>query len=51
MRALARAIAVAAYFAIAPSTVPLWRADPTNRVAVVLAVGEPTPRLGVRRAP
>ena len=36
---------LAVYFALAPSSVPAWRLDPVQRIAAVLAVGEPTPSL------
>lgn len=32
---------LALYFALAPSTVPDWRSDPTVRIVAVLPVGEP----------
>jgi len=37
---------LALYFALAPSTVPLWRRAITVPPAAVLVVGEPVPRLG-----
>ena len=38
-------ITLAIWFALTPSTVPDWRADPGVRVVAVLPVGEPMPRL------
>ncbi len=39
---------VAAYFAIAPSSVPPWRLEQLPRPAAVLLLGEPTPSVAVR---
>lgn len=36
---------LAVYFALAPSTIPLWRTAATPPPAAVLMVGEPTPRI------
>ncbi len=49
MRSLLRAAAMAVYLALAPSTIPPWRADPSVRTAIVLAIGEPTPLLHAPR--
>jgi hypothetical protein len=37
---------IALYFALAPSTVPLWRTAVTAPPAAMLVVGEPVPRIG-----
>ncbi len=42
---------MAVFFALAPSTVPLWRLDPRPPPAAVLPIGEPTPSLSVRPRP
>ena len=42
---------LAVYFALAPSTVPLWRLEPRPPPAAVLPVGAPTPSLAVRPVP
>ena len=49
LRALAMGVALAVYFALAPSVVPPWRLDPAQRVVAELAVGDPVPFLGTRR--
>jgi len=46
---LASGVALAVYFALAPSVVPAWRLDPSPRVVAELAIGEPVPALGTRR--
>ncbi len=48
LRRVATGLALGAYLAFAPSTVPPWRADPTRRAAAVLPVGDVTPPLGER---
>lgn len=40
---------LAAYFMLAPSTIPAWRADPSIRVVAMLMVGEPVTPLVARR--
>lgn len=42
---------LAIYFAMAPSTIPSWRVDPTHRPAAVLMVGAPVPMLTRRSHP
>ncbi len=37
---------LALYFALAPSTVPLWRRAATPPPAAMLVVGESVPRIG-----
>ncbi len=37
---------MALYFALAPSTVPLWRRAVGPPPAAMLVVGEPVPRIG-----
>lgn len=37
---------MAAYFAVAPSTIPLWRQAVVEPPAAMLVVGEPVPRIG-----
>lgn len=49
LRRLASGVALAVYFALAPSEVPPWRLDPSQRVVAELAIGEPVPSLGTRR--
>ena len=44
-----RKVGFAMFVAFAPTTLPPWRADPGRRVAIVLAVGAPTPSIGHRR--
>jgi len=44
-RSAVRATGMALYLAVAPSTVPPWRLDPSIRVVAELAVGEATPAL------
>jgi hypothetical protein len=39
---------LALFFAIAPSTVPAWRADPGLRTVAVLSIGEPMLKLSPR---
>jgi hypothetical protein len=41
LRRVAGQMFLAMYFALAPSTVPDWRADPSLRTVAMLAVGEP----------
>jgi hypothetical protein len=36
---------LALFLAMAPSTVPDWRADPSLRTVAVMPIGEPTPKL------
>jgi hypothetical protein len=38
---------LAVYFALAPSSVPLWRRAVTVPPAAMLVVGEPVPRIRV----
>lgn len=38
-----------AYFMLAPSTIPAWRADPSMQVVAMLMVGEPATPLVARR--
>lgn len=45
IRRLAGNALLAAFYAIAPSTVPHWRLDPGLPPAVVLPIGEPVPSL------
>lgn len=49
IRRLATGLALAMYFAFAPTEIPPWRLDPAARVVAELAVGEPVPTLGSRR--
>jgi hypothetical protein len=37
---------LALFFAMTPSTVPDWRADPSLRTVAVLPIGEPMRRIG-----
>ncbi len=41
LRRLLGGVFLALYFALAPSTVPDWRSDPTVRTVAVLPIGEP----------
>ncbi|MDJ0923467.1 MAG: hypothetical protein QNJ77_02805 [Acidimicrobiia bacterium] len=41
MRRVFSGMVVAAFFALAPSTVPDWRSDPSVRTVAVLPIGEP----------
>jgi hypothetical protein len=49
LRRIASGVALAVYIALAPSEVPPWRLDPSQRIVAELAVGEPVPSLGTRR--
>ena len=49
LRSFATGVALAVYLALAPSEVPPWRLDPSQRVVAELSVGEPVPALGTRR--
>ncbi len=40
---------MALFFALAPSTVPDWRADPGLRTVAVLPIGEPMQAIGKPR--
>jgi hypothetical protein len=41
LRRILGGLFLALYFALAPSTVPDWRNDPTLRTVAVLPIGEP----------
>ena len=41
LRRILGGVFLALYFALAPSTVPDWRNDPTLRTVAVLPIGEP----------
>lgn len=43
LRRLVTATFIAVYFAVAPSTLPPWKAEPRPLPAALLVVGEPTP--------
>lgn len=45
-RPLLGQVFLALWFALTPSTVPDWRADPGMRTVAVLPIGEPMRRLG-----
>lgn len=46
-----RSVVMALYFALAPSTVPDWRADPGLRTVAMLPIGEPMARFDSRLRP
>lgn len=43
VRRLVSATFIAVYLAVAPSTVPPWKAEPRPLPAALLVLGEPTP--------
>jgi len=48
MRNVAGQIVLALYFALVPSVVPDWRADPGIRTVAILPIGEPVSPLRPR---